>query len=45
MDTLTGNSGFTIMVNVLDVAGFPVVHEAFDVKTQVIVLPFTGIAE
>ena len=42
IDTLTGNNGFTVMVIVFDVAGFPEVQVAFDVTTQVIALPLTG---
>ena len=33
--TLTGKFGFTIIVNVLEVAGFPVGQIAFDVRIQV----------
>ena len=42
MDTLTGSNGFTVMVTVLEVAGLPVGQVAFDVKTQVIALPWAG---
>jgi hypothetical protein len=42
IDTLTGNNGFTVIVTVFEVAGFPVVQVAFEVSTQVIVLPLTG---
>ena len=45
IDTLTGSSGFTIMVTVFDVAGLPVGQVAFEVRTQVIVLPLAGIKE
>jgi hypothetical protein len=38
--TLTGRFGFTVMVMVLDVAGFPDVQVAFDVITQLTVFPF-----
>ena len=34
-DTLTGSSGLTVMVTVLEVAGLPVVQVAFEVSTQV----------
>ena len=42
---LTDRIGFTVMVTVLDVAGFPDVHAALEVNEQVIALPFTGINE
>ena len=45
IDTLTGSSGFTVMVTVLEVAGLPVGQVAFEVRTQVIVLPLAGIKE
>jgi hypothetical protein len=45
MDTLTGSSGFTIIVMVLDVAGFPVVHVALEVTTHVTALPLEGLNE
>ena len=35
-DTLTGSSGFTVMVSVFEVAGLPVGQVAFEVSTQVI---------
>ena len=35
-DTLTGSSGFTVMVTVFEVAGLPVGQVAFEVNTQVI---------
>ena len=35
MLTLTGKFGFTVMVMLLDVAGFPVAQVALDVSTQV----------
>ena len=41
--TLTGRLGFTVMVTVLEVAGLPVAHVAFDVITQVMVLPFAKV--
>jgi hypothetical protein len=40
--TLTGNTGFTVIVIVLDVAGFPVMQVALEVRTQLTVFPFTG---
>ena len=43
IDTLTGRSGFTVMVSVLETAGLPVVHVAFEVNMQVTALPFAGI--
>ena len=43
MLTLTGKFGFTVMVSVLDVAGFPVAHVALDVNTQVTVFPFVKV--
>ena len=43
MVTLTGSSGFTVMVTVLEVAGLPVVHVSLEVSTQVTVLPFAGV--
>lgn len=42
METLTGNNGFTVMVTVLDVAGFPVAHDELEVTTQATVFPFDG---
>ena len=38
--TLTGRFGFTVIVMVFDVAGFPVAQVALDVKTQVTKSPF-----
>ena len=35
--------GLTVMVIPADVAGFPVAHVAFDVKTQVIISPLTKV--
>ena len=40
--TLTGSSGFTVMVTVFEVAGFPVVQASEEVSTQVITSPFAG---
>ena len=34
IETLTGKFGFTVMVTVFEVAGFPVMQVAFEVKTQ-----------
>ena len=42
IDTLTGRGGFTVMVTVFDVAGFPVAQVALLVKTQVIASPLDG---
>ena len=44
MLTLTGKFGFTVMVIVFEVAGFPVTQVAFDVNTQVTRSPFTNTA-
>ena len=35
IDTVTGSSGFTVMVTVFDVAGLPVGQVALEVKAQV----------
>ena len=43
--TLTGRLGFTVMVTVLDVAGFPVAQVAFEVKCTVIVAPLINVVE
>ena len=42
METLTGRLGFTVMVKVLEVAGLPVAHTAFEVIVQVMVFPFAS---
>ena len=42
MLTLTGRFGFTVIVIVFEVAGEPVTQVAFDVITQVTVLPFAS---
>ena len=42
METLTGNKGFTVMVIVFEVAGFPVAQISFDVIMQETMSPFTG---
>ena len=34
-DTLTGSSGFTLMVTVFEVAGLPLAQMAFEVRTQI----------
>ena len=39
---LTGRTGLTVIFRVLDVAGFPVVQVAFDVRTQVTASLFEG---
>ena len=43
IETLTGSSGFTVMVRVLEVAGLPVGQVALEVSTQVIASLFTGL--
>jgi hypothetical protein len=45
IDTLTGNSGFTVMVNVFEVAELPVGQVALEVKTQVTASLFAGVNE
>jgi hypothetical protein len=40
---LTSKFGLTVMVTVLDIAGFPLAQTAFDVRTQVITSPLTGL--
>ena len=42
IETLTGNSGFTVMITVADVAGFPVAHGFPEVITQLTASPFEG---
>ena len=42
IETFTGSIGFTVMVTVFDVAGFPEGQVAFDVSWQVIASPATG---
>ena len=42
--TLAGRFGFTVIVNVLDVAGLPVPQVAVDVITQVMIVPFVKAA-
>jgi hypothetical protein len=41
--TLTGNIGLTVIVTILEVAGLPVGHVTFDVKTQVTRSPLTNV--
>ena len=41
-ETPTGNSGFTVMVTVFDVAGLPVGQVALEVKTHAMVFPEAG---
>ena len=41
--TLTGKLGFTTIVIPTDVAGFPVAQVALEVKTTVIISPFTKV--
>ena len=45
METLTGSIGFTVMVTTFDVAGFPDVQVALEVRAQETTLPFTGLNE
>ena len=45
IDTPTSNIGFTVIVTVLETAGFPDGHKAFDVRVQVIASPLTGTYE
>ena len=42
IDTLTGRNGFTIILIVLEVAGFPLAQVASEVRTQVTASLFTG---
>ena len=42
METPTGSTGVTAMVTVLEVAGLPVMHVAFDVRIHVTWSLFTG---
>ena len=41
--TLTGRFGFTVIVMVFDVAGFPVAQVALDVRTHVTNCPFVKV--
>jgi hypothetical protein len=43
MLTLTGDVAVTFIVTALEVAGLPVIQEAFEVMVQVISSPFTGV--
>jgi hypothetical protein len=43
MLTPAGNRGFTTIVTPAEVAGLPVAHVAFEVRTQVMTSPLTGI--
>ena len=43
MLTLTGKFGFTVIVKVFDVAGFPVAHVAFDVSVHVTASVFDNV--
>jgi hypothetical protein len=43
IETLTARLGFTVIVTVLLVAGFPVGQTALEVSTQVTISPFTGV--
>jgi hypothetical protein len=42
MLTLTGNTGFTVILIALEVAGLPVVQVTPEVSSQVIKSPFAG---
>ena len=42
IETLTGNTVFTIMLIVLEVAGFPLAQVALEVRTQITASLFTG---
>lgn len=44
-ETLTGSNGFTTMVTILEVAGFPDVHVSLEVIMQAIVFPVAGVYE
>ena len=41
--TPTASGWFTVIVNVPEVAGFPVTHVAFDVNTQITASLFPGV--
>jgi hypothetical protein len=43
IETLTARLGFTVIVTVLLVAGFPVGQTALEVSTQVTISLFTGV--
>jgi hypothetical protein len=42
IETLTGRFGFTVILTVFEVAGFPVGQVALDVRLQIIISLFTG---
>ncbi len=42
IETLTGRFGFTVMVTVFDVAGFPVGQVALEVRLQITTSLFVG---
>lgn len=44
IETLTTKVGFTVMVMLFDVAGFPVAQVALEVSTQVITSPLASAA-
>ena len=44
MATLTGSDEFTVIVRAFDVAGLPVAHVSFEVRTQVTISPVTRVA-
>lgn len=43
IDTLAWSTGSTVIITVLEVAGFPVVQAALDVRMQVIASLFAGL--
>ena len=43
IEMLTGRLGLTVMVTILEVAGLPVGHAAFEVRTQVTASPLAGV--
>ena len=45
IEMLTGKLGLTVIVNVFDVAGFPVAQVALDVSRQVMASEFNGTKE
>ena len=45
IDMLTGRFGLTVIVTVLEVAGFPVAQVAFEVRTHVTASLFAGVYE
>lgn len=42
-EMLTGKSGFTVMVTVLEAAGLPIAQIAVEVNMEVMVLLFAGV--